>query len=46
MADISGNEIITIGVEKHEKLQALRYVEFLENKLDQDIGNYYWKKSI
>ncbi len=46
MADISGNEIITIGVEKHEKLQALRYVEFLENKLDQDIGNYYWKKYV
>lgn len=44
--DISGNEILCIGNNQSEVLQALRYVEFLENKLDRDIGNYYWKKYV
>lgn len=44
--DISGNEIVCIGNKQNEIFQALRYVEFLENKLDRDIGNYYWKRYV
>jgi len=44
--DISGNEIVCIGNKQNEIFQALRYVEFLENKLDRDVGNYYWKRYV